>query len=428
VSESYGWGEAFQKKLLAILVREPDKAIGIIEPQFFTNPIFTDVARISKNVLSRHERGEVKLTRSSLAAIVRDRLEGKRRRLWPLYKKVVRRIFKDKLEDMPLVLGQALEFAKDRKFRENLVLAEKDISNRRFDAAIRRFEEMKTFGKDPDVGIEYWSHIGASRWKESRQNLIRTFYFRKLDRLMEGGAAGGELVIILAGGKVGKSMLLGRIAAGALWQAKNVAIASGELSAKKYRKRIDAMITGIKAYRLLKYKRQAKIRLRQAMKQMKGKLWIKQFPSGKASIGDVESWLDQLKDKGVQIDMLVLDYLYLFQPNEKFENRRLNIGQAAVELRGLAVSRNIPVWTASQGNRAALSKATLGPQDLAEDISQFWTLDFLLALCQTADEENSKPQRARLSLIAARDVGRGGTVKLTVDRERSLIKEAERGE
>jgi hypothetical protein len=87
-----------------------------------------------------------------------------------------------------------------------------------------------------------------------------------------------------------------------------------------------------------------------------------------------------------------------------------------MDLRGLAVERDIPVWTASQTNRAALNKERVGPEDIAEDISQFWTLDFMIALCQTKAEEALKPQRARLLVMAARDVGMGKTIPIFIDR------------
>jgi len=428
----YPFGESFQRKLLAVLVRKPEKAIDIVEPQFFTSPILVDIARLSKELLDGQS---THLSKSSLMEVVKGYLGERKSDVWPAYRRVIKKLYRrGVLRDSEVVCKEALRFAKDAKFRQTILRVEKDINSGRYDTAISRMESLKGFGVDRDLGVDYWKDLSAaSRWREDRTGLIRTFYFKRLDRLMEGGVGSGELAIVMAPGKVGKSMFLARIAAGAMWQGKSVAIATGELSAKKYRKRIDAMLTGID-YQDLARKSKGKLgalnRLRSLRKLIKGDLHIKQFATGKYSIRDVENWLENLRDEGHQIDMLVLDYIRTFKPTERQEEQRMKIGQVAVELRGLAIERSIPVWTASQGNRATLSKEIYGPQDLAEDISQFWTLDFLVALCQTKEEagtqedrDEGKPEDARLVLSSSRDVGRGGILKVKIWRRRSIIKE-----
>lgn len=426
--EAYPWGESFQKKLLALMVREPVRTYAMIEPRFFTNPILVDLARIVQEVHQKHGPKGVQLSKSTLWALAKANLGKRKRELRPAYREVVRKLFKYRLADKEVILNQAFAFAKDQKFREALMMAEKDVNNGRYDVAVKRLKEAGGFGTDADLGIDYWKGLHKERWKVDRFNVIKTWYFRKLDRMMGGGLGGGELAIILSGSKIGKSRVLARIASGALWQGKNVALATGELSARKYRKRIDSMITGIAIEKLSKrgIRTKAVKILKHLRHQMKGSLFIKQFPSGKGSIGDVEGWVENLELAGSKIDMLVVDYLFLFNPASatgfKMDVRH-RIGQVAVDLRGIAVEKNIPVWTASQGNRAALGKAVLGPKDFAEDISQFWTLDFLIALCQTKDEEERG--EARFLLAAARDVGSGGIIDLQIEKETLRFRERE---
>lgn len=444
--ENYEWGEAFQEKLLALYIREPQNCYVIMEPSYFTNPIFRDIARLTKEVYDQHNYREVRLSKSTLYSIVQGSLGKKRRDLWPSYHKTIKAVFADQLKDRPIIFAQALSFSKSQKFRQALVSAERDVNNQQFDSAIRRFEELKGFGQEYNLGLEYWKDASSpSRWHEDRHGVVGTFYFPKLDWLMGGGLGAGELAIILAGGKTGKTTLLGRIAAGALWQNKNVAIATGELSAAKYRKRIDAMITGIPSGELTRLALtaeaggnpprlvEAKDRMEQARALMKGNLWIKQYPTGKGKVNDIEGWLEQLEEQGAHIDVLFVDYVRVFRPSERFDSQRERIGQVAVELRGIATEREIPVWTASQSNRAALRKERLGPEDLAEDISQFWTLDFLIAFCQTEQEHGTEksrkkgiPEDARLFLTSARDVGRGGIIPVKIIRDTFVIKEKEK--
>lgn len=425
-------------------------AFGIIEPAYFTNPVHVDVARLTHDVYKEHDRHEVRLSQSVLSAIVKGYLGSKRAHLWKGYRKTIQLIFEDDLGDKQVILTQAVAFAREQRWRTALVRAEKDVNNRNYDAALKKFQELKGLGAQRDLGIEYWRDADdPSRWREDRRGLIGSFFLRRLDLAMGGGLGAGELGIILAGGKVGKSTLLGRFAAGAVWQNKTAAIATGELSGEKYRKRIDAMTIGIPSYELTRAAyaddaerpskkmqrslRDIQERMRQARQQMKGNLWIKQWPTNKGKIRDIEVWLDQLEDHiGKRVDILYVDYIRVFKPNTRFEEHRLAIGEIALDLRGLAVERDIPVWTAQQANRPALKKERLEPSDLAEDISAFWTLDFLLALCQTEQERGSeearkqgKPEKARIALISARDVGQGGTFNVSIHRDTFTVREAE---
>jgi DnaB-like helicase C terminal domain len=449
-SKTYNWNEEFQRKLLALCVRDPKSIRHIVEPQYFTNPIHLDIARLSSEIYKEHRHGDTRLGKGSLSAIVKGYLGKKRHDVWPAYKKVIKKLFKDKLKDRPVILQQAIQFAKEQRFRAALIDAERYVNAKNYTAAMRQFERLKTFGKETDLGVGFWKDSDdADRWSEDRRGLVRTFFFPTLDNYMGGGLGAGELAIILAGGKVGKTTMLARIAAGAMWLGKTAAVATGELSDKKYRKRIDTMITGLSSWTLThlaglsggdhtsrkekKRLKKALRRMKQARKEMKGDLWIKQFPTNKGKVEDIEAWLDNLADAGIKVDVLLVDYLRVFKPNERYDGQTEKLGLVASDLRGLAVERQIPVWTASQARRAALSKAKLGPEDIAEDISIFFTLDFLIALCQTEEEagthedrEKGKPEKARLFLTAGRDVGRGGMIDISIQRDTSVVKEKEK--
>lgn len=452
MTTEYNFGDSFQRKLLKLYFTEPQSVFNIVEPSYFSNPIYADVCRISKELYSKHNKKELSLSKTTLLTIVRSYLGKRKQDLWRPYRKAIRSIYKEELQDKTVIKEQAFLFAKEKKFRSALIESEKDINNHNFGKAISRFNSLKNFGVDRDLGIEYWKDIdNPGRWKEDREGIIGTFYLKKLDATMQGGLGAGELAIFMASAKKGKTSFLARFAAGALWQRKTVAIATAELSAKKYRKRIDSMITRIPSWKLTKYAtdednaltrsavKKARRRLKRvyrklalAQKQMKGRLFIKQWPTNKGKVQDIEAWLEQLEEQGVKVDILFVDYIRVFKPNEGSEDQKSRIGQVTLDLRGLAVERNIPVWTATQTNRAALNKERIGPEDLAEDISQFFTLDFLVAFCQSERERDRalnkrgkvvRPEHGRLFLTAARDVGRGGVIPVSIDRDTLNIKE-----
>lgn len=431
----YTFNEAFQQRLLAAVVRRPDKMQGLVEPEYFTSPVFQDIAKLAAGVRNDKDTKNAVLSKTTLLMLLRDYLGGSRKDLWPMYKRATKRLYKTSLSDLPVLGKEAAEFIKHAKFKEALILAEKDVNNNKYESAMARMSSLKSVGHENDLGLDYWKDFkAADRWREDRKNLIRTFYFPKLDESMGGGAGAGELVIVEGGAKSGKSTLLGRVSAGFMWQGKKVAVASGELSAKKYRKRIDAMLSGISYFDLYN-KRSLPTGTRAQLEAVRaacsGEMRIKSFPANRSRIMDIERWLDRLaEDQGFVADVLVVDYLTLFKSNEKYEDKRVSIGESAVDLRGLAMEKEIPVWTAAQVNRAGLDKPMIGPSDLAEDISLFFTLDFLIAICQTKDERgteedrrNGKPEKARLMLAAARDTASGAIVQVSLKRDKFIIKE-----
>lgn len=438
MADEYPWGESFQKLLLAWYIREPRAAHPVVEPSYFTNPIFVDICRLMKEeVVERQERGLITISKPSLSVLVKDYLGKRRRDVWPLYKRVIRDAFKEKLDDIFVIQRKALHFAKDQKYRKALVDSERDINAGDFEKVLRRMKGLESLHSTKNLGINYWEGIDdPHRWSDDRSGIVGTHYLPTLDQRMGGGPGSGELAIILAKSKGGKSTLLARFAAGALWKGKNVAIATGELSKEKYRKRIDAMVTQIAANELTKAAsrrsaglrrvlRRGRKRLRLSRHQMKGNLHIQQWPSGKGTAEDISLWLDDLEaEYGYKIDILFADYIRVFKPTVKYDEHRLTIGQVALDFRGIAVERWIPVWSATQTTRSGLEKPTLNAGDIAEDISQLFTLDFLVAFSQTEDERESKPERGRIYLMYARDVAMSGMINVELDRDRFIVNES----
>jgi replicative DNA helicase len=439
--EEYKYDDGFQLRLLACLVRHPEKMDGLIEPNYFQNPCHQDIAKLSKLIRQGDAKDSI-LSKTTLLQMVKAFLGRRAVDLWPIYRRAIKQIYAERLRDLPVLVNEAAGFQKFCKYGEFLEQATKDRLDRKYEAIDRRFAALKTVGATEDLGIRLRDDVNASRWEEDRAGIVPTFCMKLLDVSMGGGIGQGELAIIEGGGKSGKSLMLANIAAGAIWQNKNVAIASGELGDRKYRKRIDALLTAIDYHSLFKKRRMlvggkrvkedigALAKLRWVFKHAKGDIAIKQFPSGKAKIRDIEIWLNRLEDSGFPVDLLVVDYAGLFLPNERYEERRLNIGQVAVDLRGLAIERKLPVWTAAQVNRSGLNKPMIGPTDLAEDISQFWTLDFLIGICQTEKERGSQedrrrgvPEKARIVLASARDVASGSIIEVEMRRSIFLIKE-----
>lgn len=129
-------------------------------------------------------------------------------------------------------------------------------------------------------------------------------------------------------------------------------------------------------------------------------LVVKEFPSGSLTIPHLKAYLDNLERiAGFVPDLLIVDYADLMRINPQY--RREELGSTYVDLRGLAVERNIAVATASQSNREGASSKLVQNTHVAEDWSKIMTADVIMTYNQTDAEK--KKNLARLFVSKSRN-------------------------
>lgn len=138
---------------------------------------------------------------------------------------------------------------------------------------------------------------------------------------------------------------------------------------------------------------------------------IKGFKSGSLTISQLEAYLDYLYgETGFVPDLIVLDYIQIMKIL-KVADKRAELGQIAIELRGLADHRNCAIATAVQLNRDGIKSAMSRGSQLAEDISAAHTADRLVIYNQSEAEKEIGV--ARLWVDKARDARDGFEVLIS---------------
>lgn len=116
-------------------------------------------------------------------------------------------------------------------------------------------------------------------------------------------------------------------------------------------------------------------------------IYIKEFPTGTMTMPELESHLELLENSyDFQPDLLLVDYADLMYLGT--DNYRLELGKVYKDLRGLAVSRNLAVATASQSNREGVKSRNITEANLAEDFSKAATADTMITLNKTEAERS----------------------------------------
>jgi len=140
VSPEYVYGEVFQMRLLSYLLRDPEKIFDLVEPQYFTSPLFVEICRVAKKAL-KNDRSS-KLHRHTLIELLRQTVGDDD--AWPLYKSTVKEIYSLELRDKPVLHGQVLQFAKESRYREALENSERDVNSKHYERVHERMEKLRT--------------------------------------------------------------------------------------------------------------------------------------------------------------------------------------------------------------------------------------------------------------------------------------------
>ncbi len=156
IGDSYAWSEAFQLRLLVYLLRDPEKMFDIVEPQFFTSPILVEISRIMKEAYAAHGK-QNQISRETLTELVRATMGEKDS--WRLYRRTIKSLYKIPLTDQAILLRQAFEFARESRYRETLIAAEKDITNGRFQRVHERIDELRSLLNGIGNGALTWDNV-----------------------------------------------------------------------------------------------------------------------------------------------------------------------------------------------------------------------------------------------------------------------------
>ena len=120
-----------------------------------------------------------------------------------------------------------------------------------------------------------------------------------IDGITKGGLGKGELGVVIAPTGAGKSMALVHLGAEALKAGKNVVHYSLELQDKVVALRYDSCISGIP----LSETKDQKELIWENIKDIKGKLIVKEYPTKSATTNTIKNHLEKLKRKDFKIEI-----------------------------------------------------------------------------------------------------------------------------
>jgi len=239
------------------------------------------------------------------------------------------------------------------------------------------------FLEDYEGRVEYYNR------KEERI----PFDIEMLNRITKGGLPRKSMTVLLATTGGGKSLAKCHMAAASLMFGKNVLYITMEMAEERIAERIDANIMGItidevKDIPLDVFEK----RMGRFKSKTKGKLVIKEYPTGSAHVGHFRHLLNELRmKKNFVPDIIFVDYLNICSSSRvkgaAAANSYTLVKSIAEEVRGLAMEYNCAIVTSSQFNRSGYDNSDVDLTNTSESMGITHTADAIFAIITSEELE-----------------------------------------
>ena len=277
---------------------------------------------------------------------------------------------------------------------------------------------------DKNLGHEYEKDT-ETRYRAEDRNPIPTPW-PHVNELLQGGLGAGDVGIIFGNPGGGKSWMLTALGAMPVSLGYTVAHYTLELSEGYMGRRYDATFTGLKVQELGLHRQE----VNEMIEKLKGKLIIKEFSMGKASISSIEAHIQKMTDLGTRPDLVIIDYVDLLKSKRKSIDRKDEIDDIYISTKALARDLKLPIWTVSQVNRAGAKDDVIEGDKAAGSYNKIMIADFAMSLSRKRLDKVNGTGRAHI--MKNRYGGDGMTYPVKINTENGNIeildREMEEGE
>ncbi len=382
------YGKAFQESLCQLILQDRpfcDQISEVLDIQFLELKylqVFTSKIFGYRKKYGSHP------SYNTLVSILKSGMDGESEALQTQVRSYFARIqTSDFVDGAEYIKETALDFCKKQKLKEAMIKSSHLLQTSSFDEISKLIFDALKLGLDNNVGHDYLKDF-EERFKPRFRNPISTGW-KEVDKIVKGGLGQGELGVVIAPTGAGKSMALVHLGSRAILLNKSVVHYTLELQDKVVASRYDSCITNVPLSDLGIFKEE----IFEKVKNLKGKLIVKEYPTKSASVSTIKNHLDKLQRLGNSIDMVIVDYGDLLRPTVVRKEKRYELETIYEELRALAQEYKCPVWTASQTNRSGLNAEVITMEAISEAFNKCFVADFIFSISRTVEDKVSNSGR-----------------------------------
>jgi len=381
------FGNEFQIKCISGLVSDRpfiERLCDIVEPEFFESEAHKWIVKNSIKYFNEYrDLPTLNVFKVRLESVTNEALKMSIvNNLKVVYQKM-------NDGDLIFIKEQFLEFCKNQKLKNAINESVDLLVSGQYEKIKSKVDEALKAGMERNIGHDYELDVDKRMTVMARDS-IKTNW-EVVDSLMDGGLAAGELGIITACAGSGKSWVLAKLGAEAMRQGKNVLHFTLELNENYVGLRYDSCFTGIDFQNI----RNNIDIVKQKIEAVPGKLKIKYFPIKTVSAHSLKAHCERIHTLGTKIDMIIVDYADILRPihSERNSNSYSEAGGIYEELRSVAGELQVPIWSASQSNRAAMDADIIEANNIADSYRKIMTADFVMSLSRKVTDKVNNTAR-----------------------------------
>ena len=284
-------------------------------------------------------------------------------------------------EDLAYVQEEFTNFCRNQQLKKALMSSVDLLKAGDFDGIRYIVDNALKAGQDKNLGHEYIKDI-EERYREDSRRTLPTPW-KKINNILQGGLGNGDFGLIFGSPGGGKSWSLVALGGYAVKMGYNVIHYTLELGEDYVGKRYDAFFTGISVSDIQQYKSTVE----EVIPNLEGKLIIKEFPTGRATMSTIESHIKKVEGLGVKADLVIIDYVDLLSSGRKNRERKDEIDDIYTSTKGLARELDIPIWSVSQVNRAGANDDIIEGDKAAGSYDKLMITDFSMSLSRKKEDK-----------------------------------------
>ena len=410
------FGKPFQEKVFQSMLSDPlwaGQMVEVVSPEYFD---LKYLCFLCEKYFAYYTKYKTFPTLAILITIIKEDLSKSKDAV--LRDQIIEYLHRMKtnpdMGDLQYVKDKSLEFCKRQAFKDALEQSVELIQTEKYESVMNIMKEAISVGMPNSTGHDFFNDIEARFVQINRQ--VCPTGLDRLDQqdILRGGLGRGELGVIAANTGVGKSHFLVAMGCAAMRAGKNVIHYTFELSEHETGKRYDSHLCDIPSNEIIERKNEV---IEKYKDMSLGKLVIKEYPTGSASVLTIRNHIEKLTLKGIKPSIVIIDYADVMKSTRAYDSLRHELKLIYTELRNLAVELNIPVWTASQANRDSSKSEVVGLENLGEAYGKAQVADVVLSISRKPMEKSTGGGRI---FVAKNRAGRDGLLfPINIDTARS---------
>ena len=381
------YGHDFQIKVLSSLLTHKEFLVNIhdiISEEYFENQAQKWAIKEVLNYYDKyHTTPSLDILKVELQKVDNEVLQIS-------IKEQLKQAFVTSDDDLEYVQEEFTNFCKNQQLKKALMSSVDLLKAGDFDGIRFIVDNALKAGQDKNIGHEYAKDI-ESRYRENSRETVPTPWPR-INDLLQGGLGNGDFGLIFGNPGGGKSWSLVSLGGHAVKMGYTVLHYTLELGEDYVGKRYDAFFTKIPVNKVDSHKDQ----VAELIPQLPGKLIIKEYPTGKATVSTIESHIAKATSMGTKPDLVIIDYVDLLSSRKTNRERKDEIDDIYTSTKGLARQLDIPIWSVSQVNRAGANDNVIQGDKAAGSYDKIMITDFCMSLSRKKEDKVNNTGRFHL--------------------------------